>query len=59
MCRMKVMARACHFYNNVEGESDCAVKPQFLEGAFARWVEKFEGVGRVCLCVCVFCFALK
>lgn len=20
MCRMKVMARACHFYNNVEGE---------------------------------------
>lgn len=51
MCRMKVMARACNFYNNVEGESDCAVKPWFLERGFARWVEKFEGVGRVCLCV--------
>ncbi|XP_010076902.1 PREDICTED: regulator of telomere elongation helicase 1-like, partial [Pterocles gutturalis] len=23
MCRMKVMARACHFYNNVEGEFGC------------------------------------
>uniref|UniRef100_A0A8D0FIS8 Regulator of telomere elongation helicase 1 n=1 Tax=Strix occidentalis caurina TaxID=311401 RepID=A0A8D0FIS8_STROC len=26
MCRMKVMARACHFYNNVEGEFGCGSK---------------------------------
>uniref|UniRef100_A0A8C0FU27 Regulator of telomere elongation helicase 1 n=1 Tax=Bubo bubo TaxID=30461 RepID=A0A8C0FU27_BUBBB len=26
MCRMKVMARACHFYNNVEGEFGCESK---------------------------------
>uniref|UniRef100_A0A8V5GYQ7 Regulator of telomere elongation helicase 1 n=1 Tax=Melopsittacus undulatus TaxID=13146 RepID=A0A8V5GYQ7_MELUD len=31
-CRKKVMARACHFYNNVEGEFGVEVKPCFGEG---------------------------
>lgn len=30
MCRMKVMARACHFYNNVEGEFGCGSKALFF-----------------------------
>lgn len=30
MCRMKVMTRSCHFYNNVEGEFGCGNKALFF-----------------------------